>query len=147
MKALTIHQPWASLIAWKVKRYETRNWGCNYRGAIAVHASKHKLTLDLFEDAHVELFDEISLLNLDYSEMDSLRGAIIAIANLKQIHRMTDEFIQQQTETERLCGDWKPGRYAWEFENVQPIQPIFIRGQQGLWNSPESLIRSINVQT
>ncbi len=38
MKALTIRQPWASLIAHGVKTIETRSWKTSYRGPIAIHA-------------------------------------------------------------------------------------------------------------
>lgn len=40
MKALTLCQPWASLIAWGEKQYETRSWSTDYRGLLAIHASK-----------------------------------------------------------------------------------------------------------
>lgn len=38
MKALTIRQPWASLIAHGVKTIETRSWSTKYRGPLAIHA-------------------------------------------------------------------------------------------------------------
>lgn len=40
MKALTIRQPWASLIALGVKTIETRSWSTSYRGPLAIHAGK-----------------------------------------------------------------------------------------------------------
>jgi hypothetical protein len=40
VKALTIRQPWATLIALGVKMIETRSWRTNYRGPIAIHAGK-----------------------------------------------------------------------------------------------------------
>jgi hypothetical protein len=39
MKALTIWQPWATLIAAGVKRIETRSWSTDYRGPLAIHAA------------------------------------------------------------------------------------------------------------
>lgn len=39
MKALTIWQPWASLLADGEKRFETRSWATSYRGPIAIHAA------------------------------------------------------------------------------------------------------------
>lgn len=39
MKAITIWQPWASLIACGAKKYETRPWATSYRGPIAIHAA------------------------------------------------------------------------------------------------------------
>lgn len=41
MKALTLHQPWASLIAIGAKRIETRSWSTSYRGPLAIHAAAH----------------------------------------------------------------------------------------------------------
>ena len=42
IKALTLWQPWASLIAWGEKQYETRSWSTEYRGLLAIHASKRE---------------------------------------------------------------------------------------------------------
>lgn len=42
MKTLTLHQPWASLIAMGVKKIETRSWGTKYRGPLAIHAGQHR---------------------------------------------------------------------------------------------------------
>ena len=40
MKAITVWQPWASLLVSGRKRYETRSWATTYRGPIAIHAAK-----------------------------------------------------------------------------------------------------------
>lgn len=40
MKALTLRQPWASLVANGVKTIETRSWATKHRGRIAIHAGK-----------------------------------------------------------------------------------------------------------
>ena len=42
MKALTLYQPWATLIAIGAKKIETRSWGTNYRGPLAIHAGKNR---------------------------------------------------------------------------------------------------------
>ncbi len=41
MKALTLTQPWATLIAIGAKRIETRSWWTSYRGPLAIHAGKN----------------------------------------------------------------------------------------------------------
>ncbi len=40
MKAITIWQPWSSLLACGAKGFETRSWATSYRGPIAIHAAK-----------------------------------------------------------------------------------------------------------
>lgn len=44
MKALTLWQPWAQLVAIGAKKIETRSWATKYRGPIAIHAAQHKDT-------------------------------------------------------------------------------------------------------
>lgn len=39
MKALSLRQPWASLVADGRKTIETRTWRTRYRGPLAIHAS------------------------------------------------------------------------------------------------------------
>lgn len=46
MKALTIRQPWASLIAVGVKTIENRSWGTKHRGPLAIHAAKQTSLAD-----------------------------------------------------------------------------------------------------
>ncbi len=43
MKAITIWQPWASLLAYGGKQFETRSWATSYRGPIAIHAASIKV--------------------------------------------------------------------------------------------------------
>lgn len=40
MKALSLWQPWASLVAIGAKTIETRSWSTSYRGPLAIHAAK-----------------------------------------------------------------------------------------------------------
>ncbi|HTG26068.1 MAG TPA: ASCH domain-containing protein [Reyranella sp.] len=50
MKALSIQQPWAWLIAEGLKDIENRNWSTTYRGPIAIHAGKK---LDVLADMYL----------------------------------------------------------------------------------------------
>ena len=42
MKAISIKQPWASLIAHGIKDIENRTWRTNYRGRVLIHAGASK---------------------------------------------------------------------------------------------------------
>ena len=56
MKMLTLHQPWASLIAVGVKTIETRSWSTPYRGPLAIHAGKARPPTTQWEEGP---FDDI----------------------------------------------------------------------------------------
>lgn len=44
-RALTVRQPWASLIALGVKTIETRSWSTAYRGPLVIHAGQRRPTV------------------------------------------------------------------------------------------------------
>ena len=52
MKVLTLKQPWATLVAECIKKYEFRSWKTNYRGKILIHTSQkiEKEMLSRFKD-------------------------------------------------------------------------------------------------
>jgi hypothetical protein len=132
IKALTLHQPWASLVG-KHKHYETRGKTTNYRGKIAIHAAIRQEMTDYQVN---ELSDLLVGENIPF-------GAVVAIADLTDCIRMTEEFISQQSETELRCGLWEVGRYAWKLENVQFLpEPIPARGMPGLWDFELPIISS-----
>lgn len=121
--ALTLCQPWATLLQHEIKRVETRSWATSYRGPIAIHAAKRS----------VDISDDVFKLLPDDCEFPL--GAVVAIANLIDCVEMTPEFIAQQLPIELQCGDWQPGRFAWILEIIRPVvPPILATGGQKLWN-------------
>lgn len=50
MKAITVHQPYATLICSGVKSIENRSWSTEYRGRILIHSSA-VMSCDLFDRA------------------------------------------------------------------------------------------------
>ncbi len=158
MKAITIWQPWASLIACGNKKYETRSWATKYRGPIAIHAGKfgfgpYDCELPIgFTDTAVNVLwpgtaDPCTITD-NWNELP--KGKIIATAELVDCHRIRidkkthriillgSDGMQSSiplTSHELLFGDWTPGRYAWELTNVSMIDKfISVKGKQGLWN-------------
>lgn len=149
MKAITIWQPWASLLACGAKQYETRSWATKYRGPIAIHAAMKdpcKLPLSVTGAFERLAMQEINAGNcLPWSFMP--RGKIIATAELVNVWYIvyhpgsdidkarhidigaesltTDKHDPHfgdyfvPTRKEIAFGDWTPGRYAWEFANVK----------------------------
>lgn len=52
MKAITLWQPWASLVALGVKTIETRSWSTSYRGQLFIHAAAREPDWEEIEDGH-----------------------------------------------------------------------------------------------
>lgn len=148
MKALTLTQPWASLVAFGAKKIETRSWSTNYRGPLAIHAAKGATT-DVIRLTFVEPFK--SALNASgYRLFSQLpRGALIATCQLVSVipvYKITERGFYQWTgsdgrdyrfdltEQERAFGDYTFGRYAWLLADVDELPtPVPARGALGLW--------------
>lgn len=144
MKALSLIQPWATLVTIRAKRMETRSWSTSYRGRIAVHASKG-FPIDCRELCGEWPFDE-ALTRAGINAWPRLpRGAIIATCELiacvptRGIEQRRGELWTRYpfSDRERAFGDFTPGRWAWLLADVQALaEPIPCRGALGLWDVP-----------
>lgn len=123
MKALTVKEPWASLIINGYKEYEFRRWKTNYRGRILIHAG---LTLE--EDASKNFKDY----NLNYG-----KGEIIGEATLTDCILVTDKLEDDLYKLNPLVyAKSKHSRvYAWKLEDIKVYnRRIPSKGRLGLWN-------------
>jgi hypothetical protein len=148
IKALTLTQPWASLIALGAKQIETRSWRTAYRGPVAIHAAVgmppirrgERMTLG---DWEVERDSARSLLlrgPISHPYRLPL-GAVVAVAYLVDI-LPTSECVPGADES---YGDYSAGRYAWCLSSVSPIRrAVPAKGALSLW--PWELPAEINAQ-
>lgn len=128
MKALSIIEPWASLIKEGKKVIETRSWQTSYRGELYIHASLKKVNN---KDGRMsKLLALIPNVDMGY-------GKIICKCKLVDCVYMDEEFLKKikKDEQEYLCGEYSIGRYAWILEEVTPLEnPIPAKGKLSIWN-------------
>ena len=130
VKAITLTQPWASLVALGHKRVETRSWSTTYRGPLAIHAAK-----GFPRWAKAFASEEWALGRLRDPRIP--RAAVVAICRLADVRR-TEDVSPELSGLERHLGDYTPGRFAWFLEDIEPLaEPVPARGAQGLWEWPE----------
>lgn len=127
MKAITLWQPFASLIAVEAKRFETRSWSTHYRGPLAIHAAKRKP--EGFSTAAKVLGQH------GYSKWSQLPvGCVVAVVCLVDVISTYGHWTDTLDWRERDFGDFSPGRYAWRLELIERIEPpIPAQGSQGFW--------------
>ncbi len=125
MIALTIKQPWASLIIHHGKDIENRSWPTNVRGRVAIHSSAK---FDMREyGAAMETISYNGLPNFDLRPVDYPCGSIIG----------TVEIIGccDASESPWFCGEYG-------FMLKRPIAlavPVKIRGALGFWSVPREI--------
>ena len=128
MKAITLTQPWASLVALGYKRVETRSWPTRYRGPLAIHAAKG------FPAWARQFAEEERAIGRLPARIPL--GATICTVELVDC-RPTQEVALEISGLERHLGDYAPGRWAWLFDpaSLQVLEePIAAGGALGLWD-------------
>lgn len=158
MKALTLTQPWATLVAIGAKKFETRSWGTAYRGLIAIHSAKA-----FPKECQALCIQQPFQSALDNRDpIDLPLGFIIAVGEITDCWRVTDELpevpgkechfvyydyprgVTLTKTVERMefyFGDFSKGRYVLALSNVQQLaKPIPCRGALGLWTVPEDVL-------
>jgi hypothetical protein len=125
IRAISLWQPWASLIAIGVKHFETRSWPTSYRGPLAIHASRTKECLALV-DNHPAFAAAFRKAGVNTAHLPL--GAFVCtctLVNCLHVERVPpDPF-----------GDYTAGRYAWYLDDIQILpRPIPAKGSQGFWS-------------
>ncbi len=158
MKALTLWQPWATLVAMEEKRIETRCWSTKYRGELAIHSAAKlppkwlgaSSRTDPFRDELADVFsvrrdaDDRGGKHVD----DILRGLpygkILCVVRLISIEETGGPSTDRENMPERewIFGNYEPGRYAWHLQMVDVFEPaIPAKGNRMLWNWNEATKR------
>lgn len=135
MKALTLHQPFATLATIGAKLIETRSWATRYRGPLAIHAAKTMPAYARAFAAEPTLWALLETNGFDRAVLDELpAGAVVAVARLVDCRVIDRAFAAGRPELERMCGNFALGRYAWVLEEVEALDPpVAARGRQRLW--------------
>jgi hypothetical protein len=127
--ALSIRQPWASLILLAGKDIENRTWETRVRGPILIHAAKgmtKREYQDAMDFAHEvdsrrlyaleALFDSLCLANLP-------RGGIIGSVILVDCAYQSD-------------SPWFQGPYGFVLRDPKPLPFVPVKGQLGFFDVP-----------
>jgi ASCH domain len=119
IKALSVRQPWASLIVAGVKNIENRSWRPHYRGRLYIHAGRraHKASIRELpaRNAHVIAYDAFA----DDLDNYGLIGSVKLI-----------DCVQNADSPWAI-----PGLWHWIFENPVAFDtPVVCPGRLGLFD-------------
>lgn len=112
MKAISLKQPWATMIANEEKTVETRTWPTRYRGDILIVSSKNP-------------------------KIDGLpAGQALCVVELVDCRPM-----KKEDEQAAQCH-WYNGAWAWVIRNRRPVVPVHIRGTLGIYQVDDTQIEA-----
>lgn len=145
MRALTVWQPYASLLVMGLKKFETRGWDTKYRGSLLIHAAK------LNDNRRKDDIDRTVTLLREHG-MDSLAeklvascslsfGCVVGVVELTSCKPMMDG----GSNLENAVGYFGEGRFGWKCDEPRMFDtPITVVGKQGLWVPSQELIEAAN---
>jgi hypothetical protein len=143
MKAITLTQPWATLVALGVKRLETRSWKTAHRGPLAIHAAAG-FPKECQVLCYQETFAEALLLAGIKDTGQLPLGAVLAVVNLQGCYQMGTfeapdaatlfKWAKVPMHPEFAFGDYSEGRWAWLLEDLTRLpEPVPVKGALSLW--------------
>lgn len=103
MKALSVRQPWAWLIARGFKSEEYRSWSTNHRGRLAIHSAYNRLP----ERRIAELEDRYQI---DIPRDELVRSAVVCVVDLID------------------CQEYEPGQFVFILSGPRAIDPPIAMG-------------------
>lgn len=122
MKVITLKQPWATLVAEGIKKYEFRSWRYNYRGEILIHSGA---------GVDKEAMKKVESLCLEYPQKK-----IIAKVTIEDCLELNDKLNKKICDSNPMVyGNKKRTGFAWKLNNVKKVNiNKTINGKQGIWN-------------
>lgn len=146
MLALSIRQPWASLIMKARKDVENRNWPTRVRGRILVHAAKG-MTRDEHEDAIEFAVDAIRAdpknaggkrqttlreLGFDFDALE--RGGFVGTVEIVDCVQASP-------------SPWFMGAYGFVLRDPQPMEFVPWKGQLGFFEVTDQALQAARTAT
>lgn len=144
-RVLTLWEPWASLVAMGVKRWETRAWAppeslIGHRLLIhsaargfGFNSSEAELVRSLPHDVWRALADFVGgdpELSSNYPRRRLLCSVLVVQ------YRPTRPLPPDLPELQLMLGDWTMPRFAWRFAEPKPVRRREVVGRQRLWRLP-----------
>lgn len=155
MRALTLYQPHASLMAVGEKKIETRSWPAPKTlkpgDWVAIHAAKATPPIWIRMHTRQQLFGV--LMERHQLALPLPAGMIVGLVRFVEClpcgsgGLIKDGTSQQPiSEQERILGAYGPDRWGWVFEDARPLRPtVTARGFQGLWKVPDHQVAQVFV--
>lgn len=134
MKALSLIQPWGSLIHLGLKTIETRTFRTHYRGPLLICASRTWSESIFRRCGSFKLIDAL----VARGEPRSIpRGVMLCVADLYDCVPFGSEHAAAA-----MCSPYHDEiHWAWMLRNVRAVEQRPVIGRLGLFNVPDDSIR------
>lgn len=133
MKAVSIKQPWASLIAHGIKDIENRTWQTHFRGRIYVHASGKpaKEPYKIFTDEQASVFIDS---DLDFKMLESYKQTSMIIGEVDIVDCVINH---ESIWAEKTDFSQEDPQSIWNWVLANPVlyeKPILnVKGKLSFW--------------
>lgn len=135
MKALSIREPWASLIVLGIKRVENRSWGTKYRGPLLIHAA-NKFDRDGW-DWVLQNAKRLGYPQILHFPPPFMKGGIIGVAELFAVSESSEMGLRSwPSEVSDASLQWFFGPRGLWLRDARPLPWMPWKGQLGLFDVP-----------
>lgn len=133
MKALSIRQPWASLIVLGYKPVENRTRTSYHRGPLLIHASK---TFDLEGFEWIKAHRAELALPENWTELPAMQGGIIGRVDMWDVSTRTESLYSYPASVTEQDRRWFFGPHGYWMRDPRQLPFLPWRGQLGMFEVP-----------
>lgn len=137
MKAISVWQPFSTLIVRGFKIFETRTWPAPASvigERIGIASTKTIRPEQRAHFADEEFQTNYQRLGLPERLEELPHGYMLGTVIVDSVELMTVEFLEEVSSEEQTYGWWQEGFYAWRLVSPEAfLRPIPVHGAQGLY--------------
>jgi hypothetical protein len=126
MKALSIRQPYAWLIANGIKDIENRDWPTKFRGRVLIHAGVTYPKRDYADDAE----DYPDMYGIEYPPREQMIGGIVGVATIIDCVSKSD-------------SKWFLGAYGFVLADAKPLPFVPCKGKLSFFDVPREVAEQL----
>lgn len=133
MKALTIKQPWARLVARGIKDIENRTWKTNFRGRVYIHAAAKGINGSLINILSADQYHDFAFNSNNFLDWEQHLSAIIGEVDIVDCV-VNHSSVWAEKGQSWMTGEYKP-IYNWVLANavLYPEPILNVKGKLSFW--------------
>ncbi|GIL88707.1 hypothetical protein Vretimale_17285 [Volvox reticuliferus] len=141
LACLSMHQPWASLLVYGIKRIEGRTWDCQHRGRLWIHATAKAVDPSDVEELHT-FYTQIHSLDGQVPNFPPAYPTGVLLGCVEVVDVVPTSVLERWPGLPESCRLEASSPFSFLCQNPKRlVVPQQLKGQQRIWQLPRATLK------